>query len=212
MVPDLAPRRMARHLANVEVARAGGGELLLIGDSITDFWRNADGAHAGGPVLQKYFGRWSIANFGISGDTTQGVLYRLRNGEGEGFSPRAIMLLIGTNNLGGNSPAEIADGIGAVVLELLHRFPKSRILLLGLFPRGPADDPMRGEIAEINRRIERFGDGRSVHYLDIGGRFLDAQGNIPPEVMSDALHPAPRGYEIWARAVQGLLTTLMTGD
>ena len=102
-----------------------------MGDSITDFWRNADGPYAGKPVLDKHFGQWKIANFGIAGDTTQGVLYRLQNGEGQGFSPKAIMLMIGTNNTARNTAAEIAEGVGAVVLELQKDFPQAKILLLG---------------------------------------------------------------------------------
>jgi lysophospholipase L1-like esterase len=180
-----------------------------MGDSITDFWRNESGPFAGKPVLDKYFGDWKVANFGIAGDTTQGVLYRLQNGEGEGFQPKAVMLMIGTNNTGRNTAAEIAEGIGAVVLELQGRFAKAKILLLAVFPRGGADDPARRTIAEINRTIAKLHDGGRVHYLDIGAKFLDADGNIPREVMSDALHPSAKGYEIWAEAVKGPLTELM---
>ena len=59
-----------------------------MGDSITDFWRNPTGVYAGKPVLDKYFGNVKVANFGIAGDSTQGVLYRLQHGEGQGFSPK----------------------------------------------------------------------------------------------------------------------------
>ncbi|MFO7324720.1 MAG: GDSL-type esterase/lipase family protein, partial [Pseudomonadota bacterium] len=98
IIPALSPQFRAKHEANLEVARQGDAELLFMGDSITDFWRNAEGAYAGKAVLDKYFGQWKVANFGIAGDTTQGVLYRLQNGEGQGFKPRAVMLMIGTNN------------------------------------------------------------------------------------------------------------------
>jgi lysophospholipase L1-like esterase len=211
IVPMLSPQFAAKHQANLEVARAGGGELLLAGDSITDFWRNTEGPYAGKAVLDKYFGQWKIANFGIAGDTTQGVLYRLQHGEGQGFAPRAIMLMIGTNNTARNTAAEIAEGIGAVVLELRRDFPQAKILLLAVFPRGRANDPVREVIADINQRIARLDDGRMVRYLDIGKGFLDATGNIPQDVMSDGLHPTPRGYEIWAEAVKAPLTALMDG-
>src|SRR5690606_14663667 len=111
-----------KHQENLAVAREGSAEVLFMGDSITDFWRNEEGQFAGKPVLDKYFGHWKVANFGIAGDTTQGVLFRLRNGEGEGFEPRAVMLMIGTNNTGRNTAAEIAEGIGAVVLQLEESF------------------------------------------------------------------------------------------
>jgi lysophospholipase L1-like esterase len=208
--PSLAPNFQAKHKANLAVAAQGDAELLLVGDSITDFWRNAEGPFAGKPVLDTYFGAWKIANFGIAGDTTQGVLYRLQNGEGRGFSPRAIMVMIGTNNTARrNSAAEIAEGIGAVVLELQKDFPQAKILLLGVFPRGRPGDPVRNTISQINATISRLHDGTRVHYLDIGAKFLDPAGNIPADAMSDLLRPSTKGYEIWAQAVVEPLTKLM---
>ena len=102
IVPCLSPQFLAKHQANLAVAKQGDAEVLFMGDSITDFWRNPEGNFAGKPVFDKHFGQWKVANFGIAGDTTQGVLYRLQNGEGTGFSPRAIMLMIGTNNTARN--------------------------------------------------------------------------------------------------------------
>jgi lysophospholipase L1-like esterase len=209
IVPGLAPFFRQKHEANLAVAKEGMAELLLMGDSITDFWRNDSGPFAGKQVLEKYFGKWRIANFGIAGDTTQGVLYRLQNGEGAGFSPKAVMLMIGTNNIGRNSGEEIAEGIGAVALQLRKSFPDANILLLAVFPRAAANDPMRMTIAEINQKVAKLHDGQKVHYLDIGAKFLDADGNIPRDVMSDALHPSTKGYEIWAEAVVEPLTKLM---
>jgi lysophospholipase L1-like esterase len=211
VLPALAPQFQAKHQANKDVARQGDAEVLFMGDSITDFWRNTDGPFAGKPVLDKHFGQWKVANFGIAGDTTQGVLYRLQNGEGQGFSPRAVMLMIGTNNTLRNSAAEIAEGIGAVVLELQKDFPRAKILLLGVFPRGRPGDPVRATIADINRTIAKLHDGQRVHYLDIGAGFLAPDGTIPADVMSDLLHPGPKGYEIWAQAVKEPLTALMAG-
>ena len=211
IVPSLAAGFVAKHQANLEVAKQGDSNVLFMGDSITDFWRNPEGAYAGKPVLDKYFGQWKVANFGIAGDTTQGVLYRLKAGEGKGFSPKAVMLMIGTNNTGRNSAAEIAEGIGAVVLELQKDFPDAKILLLGVFPRGRnAADPARATISQINTIISKLHDGTRVQYLDIGAKFLDAAGTIPVEVMSDALHPSTKGYEIWADAVIAQVTALMT--
>jgi lysophospholipase L1-like esterase len=120
-----------------------------------------------------------------------------------------VMLMIGTNNTARNTAAEIAEGIGAVVLELQRDFPQAKILLLGVFPRGRPNDPVRATIAEINRTIAKLHDGNRVHYLDIGAQFLDANGTIAPDIMSDLLHPSPKGYEIWAQAVKEPLTRLM---
>jgi lysophospholipase L1-like esterase len=209
IVPSLAPFFRAKHEANVAVAKEGDIDLLFMGDSITDFWRNTTGDFAGKAVFDKYFGDMNAANFGIAGDTTQGVLFRLRNGEGEGFSPKAIMLMIGTNNTRSHTAAEIAEGIGAVVLEMRKDFPDAKILLLGVFPRGTAKDAVRNDIAAINERIARLHDGEYVFYLDIGMAFLDSDGNISSDVMSDGLHPTTKGYEIWAEAVKEPLAELL---
>src|SRR5688572_10883332 len=210
IMPSLSTGFLAKHQANLAVAAQGDSELLFMGDSITDFWRNDTGQFAGKAVLDKYFGKWKVANFGIAGDTTQGVLYRLQNGEGKGFKPKAVMLMIGTNNTGRNTAAEIAEGIGAIVLELQKDFPDAKILLLGVFPRGRnATDPARATISQINTIISKLHDGTRVQYLDIAAKFLDAAGNIPADVMSDALHPSGKGYEIWAEAVIAPVTSLM---
>jgi len=182
--------------------------MLFMGDSITDFWRNPDGPFAGKAVFDQHYSDMKVANFGIAGDTTQGVIYRLQNGEGQGISPRVVMLMIGTNNIGRNTGPEIAEGIGAVILEMRKDFPEARILLLGIFPRGDANDPARATIKDINGRIANLDDGEHVTYLDIGEKFLDENGRIPTDVMSDGLHPSAKGYEIWAEAVKEPLARL----
>jgi len=209
VVPNLSGRFAAKHELNLDVARQGDIDLLFMGDSITDFWRNDSGNFAGKPVFDRYFGHWKVANFGIAGDTTEGVLYRLQNGEGQGFSPKAVMLMIGTNNTRLNTAPEIAEGIGAVVLALKKDFPAAKILLLAVFPRSTHDAPVRAEIQQINDIISRLDDDETVFYRDIGAIFLDGNGDIPPAIMSDGLHPTTRGYELWAEAVIGSLTELM---
>lgn len=209
IVPNLAPNFVAKHEANKAVAAAGAIDVLFMGDSITDFWRNETGNFSGKPVFDKYFSDLKIANFGIAGDTTQGVLYRLQNGEGQGFSPKAVMLMIGTNNNRTHRPAEIAEGIGAIVLELQKDFPAAKILLLGVFPRGAANDPLRGQIAEINSIIARLHDGERVFYQNIGSIFLDADGNISTDIMTDGLHPTTAGYELWAAEINDDLRELL---
>ena len=150
-----------------------------------------------------------VANFGIAGDTTQGVLFRLRDGEGEGYKPKAIMLMIGTNNTGGNSAPEIAMGVADVVFELRKDFPDAKILLLAIFPRDRANSSVRAKITEINKIIAALHDNRHVFFMDIGPKFLAEDGSIPRDIMSDGLHPTNKGYEIWAEAVHETLVSLM---
>ena len=196
-----------RHEGFVEIARKGNIDLLLHGDSITDWWvQNDDNRQR----FDKYFGGYRTANFAIAGDTTQGVLWGLRNGEGQGFQPKAVMLMIGTNNMRDNTAPEIAEGIGAVVLELRRNFPEARILLLAIFPRSVPGDPVRDRIAEVNRRIARLDDQRHVFYMDIGSKFLDDHGMFLPDAFRpDNLHPQAKGYEIWGEAVRDQLAQLM---
>jgi lysophospholipase L1-like esterase len=202
-----------RHEGFVETAKKGNIDLLLDGDSITDWWVQGE---ANRTMFEKYFGGYRTANFAIAGDTTQGVLWGLQNGEGQGFQPKAIMLMIGTNNTGGTNnagtatAAEIAEGVGAVVLEMRNDFPQAKILLLAIFPRGVPGDSVRDKIAEINRLISRLDDQRNVFYLDIGAKFLDERGYFLPEAFRpDNLHPAAKGYDIWGAAVKDKLAELM---
>ena len=196
-----------RHEGFVEIARNGGIDLLLHGDSITDWWVQNDENRA---VFNKYFGNTKTANFAIAGDTTQGVLWGLHNGEGQGFQPKAVMVMIGTNNSGTYSAPEIAEGVGAVVLEMRRDFPDAKILLLAIFPRSVPGDPVRDKLAEANRIISRLDDQQHVFYLDIGPKFLDEKGFLlPNSFRPDNLHPTALGYEIWGQAVQAKLAELM---
>lgn len=200
-------RQGARHEGFVEIAKRGNIDLLLHGDSITDWWVQGDANKA---MFEKYFGGIRTANFAIAGDTTQGVLWGLRNGEGQGFQPEAVMLMIGTNNTGTSSAPEIAEGIGAVVMELRRNFPAAKILLLAIFPRGVPGDPVRDKIAEVNRIIARLDDQRHVFYLDIGAKFLDDKGYFLPDAFRpDNVHPQAKGYDIWGEAVKAKLAELM---
>jgi lysophospholipase L1-like esterase len=199
-------RMGARHEGFVATAKQGNIDLLLHGDSITDWWQ----LEANKPVFDKYFGTMRTANFAVAGDTTQGVLWGLRNGEGQGFQPKAVMLMIGTNNTGQSTGPEIAEGVGAVVMELRRNFPSAKILLLAIFPRGVPGDPVRDKIAEVNQIISRLDDQKNVFYMDIGKKFLDEKGVfLPDSFRADNLHPQAKGYDIWGEAVSAKLAELM---
>jgi lysophospholipase L1-like esterase len=206
-----APFGQQRHAQFLEIAKKGDIDLLLMGDSITDWWRST-----GSAVFEKNFGGIKCANFGIAGDRTQGVLWRMENGELEGYTPKLMMLMIGTNNLGGgrrgpgNSPEEIAEGITTVVTKFRAKFPEAKVLLLGVFPRGALPTAAQREpIKQINRIIAKLDDGKSVRYMDIGDKFLEPDGSIATTVMADGLHPTARGYEIWADAVMPTVNSML---
>jgi lysophospholipase L1-like esterase len=193
-------------LLNQRVKENQDAQLLFIGDSITQGWEG-QGAKE---VWEKYYGKRKAVNIGIGGDRTQHVLYRLQNGNLEGIKPKAAVVMIGTNNSNGedNSVEQIADGVKAIVKELRTREPQMKILLLGIFPRGENPNPQRGKVAQVNQIIQKLDDGKNVFYLDIGHRFLEEDGTLSANIMPDYLHLTPKGYEIWAEAIEPKLAEL----
>ena len=193
-----------QHQSFVNIANTNDFDLLFLGDSITYLWTVGEGDVSGYPggqtVYDKYFAGMKIANFGIPGDSTQGVLWRLQNGEGQGHKPKAVMLMIGTNN--GNTAEEIAEGVGADVLELRKDFPDAKILLMAIFPRGigPSDSGRR-KVEAVNKIIARLDDQKHVFFMNINSKFLDANGGLIGFRPSDHLHPVIEGFEIWAASV-----------
>jgi lysophospholipase L1-like esterase len=189
----------------MNIATNSDFDILFLGDSITDLWNveaDPQGNPGGKRVFDKYFGDVKVANFGISGDTTQGVLWRLQNGESKGHKPKAVMLMLGTNNTGGASGAEIAEGLGAIVLQLRNDFPDAKILLLAIFPRGSGpNDSNRKKCEEANKIIARLHDGKHVFFTDINSKFLKPDGSLIGFRTTDNLHPVEEGYEIWASSV-----------
>jgi len=201
---------LKRHEGFVAEAKKGGVDLLFLGDSITDGWRGGKAK----PVWDEHFAPLKAANFGISGDRTQHVLWRIRNGELEGIQPRAVVLMIGTNNIGQSkpeTPASAVAGIRAIVQEVHSKCPRAKFLLLGVFPRGEKPEhPLRAQIKGINAEIARLDDGgKTVKFLDIGDKFLQPDGTISKETMPDFLHLTEKGYRIWAEAIKQPLAGLM---
>jgi len=194
-----------RHAGMVELAKKGGVDLLFIGDSITDGWRGA-----GREVWKKSIEPLKAANFGIGGDRTQHILWRLQNGELEGLGPKLAVLMIGTNN-GSDQPEDIAAGVAAILETLKAKCPQTKVLLLAIFPRGPdAKDARRVNNDKVNALIAKLDDGgKTVKYLDIGAKFLQPDGVLTKEIMPDLLHLSPKGYEIEAEAILPVIREMM---
>jgi lysophospholipase L1-like esterase len=189
---------MKRHDGFVAIAKKGGVDVLFLGDSITDAWRK----EPAGPTWKKHFEPLKAANFGIGGDRTEHVLWRIQNGELDGISPKVAVLMIGTNNTGSNSAEQIAEGITAIVKQIRKTTPTTKILLLAVFPRGEkADNPGRAKIAQINKIVAGLDDGKTIRYLDIGGKFLKEGGMLTKDIMPDFLHLSAEGYRIWGEAI-----------
>lgn len=197
---------MARHEGFVKQAKAGGIDVLFMGDSITDRWRSV-----GKNVWNKVYAPLHAANFGIGGDRTQHVLWRIENGELDGISPKVIVLMIGTNNSGSDSADQIAEGVEKIVAVTREKCPKSKILLLAIFPRNrPAQRPEQVEkIHQVNERIAKLDDGKMITFLDINKAFLGSDGQLHSDIMPDFLHPNEHGYQLWADAMTPTLDKML---
>lgn len=187
-----------RHDEFLAEARQDDVHVVFLGDSITEGWEDA-----GSAVWEQNLVPLAAVNFGINGDRTQHLLWRITTGgELQGLQPKAVVLLIGTNNIPSDTPAEIVAGVAAVLKEVRRQAPQARVLLLGLFPRRPhAANPARIKIREVNRRLAAFDDGDHTRFLDLTGRFLDERGELSRDVMPDYLHLSENGYQIWAEAI-----------
>jgi lysophospholipase L1-like esterase len=199
---------MARHTENVATAKLGGVDILFLGDSITDGWHWDTG---GRWIWEKTFAPRRAANFGIGYDRIQNVLWRAENGELDGISPRVVVLLIGTNNTGNeddgkprNTTPEIIAGISNLVHRIEVHLPRAKIILFGIFPRGEKSDPIREQVKAVNGGISKLANEK-IKFLDIGDKFLAADGTLPRELFPDRLHPNEKGYQIWADAVVSAL-------
>lgn len=200
-----------RHAACVALMKERKPEIVMLGDSITHFWGGEpiSGRRTGTNEWNRLFAGRRVVNLGYGWDRTENVLWRLMHGEFEDVEPEVVVVMIGTNNIGLNTPDEIAAGIEAICNEIHRRSKRTRILLLGIFPRGQKPDGARAKVTEVNERIAKLDGQSGVTFLDIGGKFLEADGSIAREVMYDFLHPSAKGYAIWADAMEPTLKKLL---
>jgi beta-glucosidase len=191
--------------------RAATGEIpiVFLGDSITQGWEGE-----GKAAWDRDIAPLGALNLGVGGDRTEHVLYRLAAAPLTPLAPRAIVLMIGTNNLGSgtsDAPATLA-GVRAVVDELLRQCPKATVVLFAIFPRGETMNPMRGDLCQVNQALERLAAHRwkgRVTFADIGPELIADDGSIAATIMPDHLHLSPEGYAIWSAAVTPKLKALL---
>jgi lysophospholipase L1-like esterase len=201
--------RHEKKLEEVRKLKAAGKSpnVVFIGDSITEGWENS-----GKAVWQRYYAKYDAVALGFGGDHTENVLWRLRHGEVDGIAPKLAVLMIGTNNTGdrNDAPAATAAGVKAIIDELHGRLPKTKILLLAVFPREEQPSALLRRLNEgVNAIIANYADGRSVFFANINAALLNADGTLSRDVMPDLLHPQERGYEIWARSMEPTLKKLL---
>lgn len=179
--------------------RAKATKIVFLGDSITHNWEIP-----GREFWEKYFAPLDAVNFGISGDKTENILWRIRSGNFSGkMNPKLIVLMIGTNNWRDEASAT-ARGVKQILEELKKSEPQAKILLLAIFPRGAdKNDAGRQKNEAVNAIIKNYADNRRVFWQDINDVFLskDAAQTLPRSLMPDLLHPSAEGHRLWAEAI-----------
>jgi lysophospholipase L1-like esterase len=177
-------------------------DLIFDGDSITAGWMGS----GGGGIWNHHYAKLNAFDFGVSGDSTQGLLWRVQNGQVDGLHPKLIVLLIGTNNMYSSTAEQIARGIKADVEEYRKRCPEAAILVQGILPRGEQPtDGIRAKVKAVNKIISALADGEKVIFLDWGDKLLTPEGLYTKPITGDFLHPSGPGYQIWADAIQPVI-------
>lgn len=196
-----------RHESFNEISKKGDAKLIFLGDSITQGWSGP-----GKEVWAKTWEPMEAANFGISGDRTEHVLWRLENGNYDGLKAKLTVLMIGTNNTGHrmDPAADTAAGVKAIVEKLRSKQPQMKVLVLGVFPRAEkTDDPKRVRTNEINALLAKLADDQNVFFMDLAKTFLQPDGTLSKEVSPDLLHLNAKGYSLWAEAIEPKVKELM---
>ena len=215
-VPRTDRNSLTAHSQLLEKAKKGVIDIYFEGDSITRRWGATDYPELLANWNKNFFG-WNAADFGWGADRVQNILWRLTDGELDGVSPKVIVLLAGTNDLGFRVPAggdsskveQITAGIRAVLKTMQEKAPEAIIILMGIFPRNdiPALLPT---IRKINQNLSNLADGKRIRYLNINDRLADPDGVLYDGMMDpDKLHPAIKGYQVWADALKPIFQELL---
>ncbi len=187
-------------------------ELILIGNSILNSLDDSTAM----PVWEKYLNSYKVVNMGFSGDRTENVIWRLKNGEIDDIEPKLALLLIGTNNTDGNhylnitQPEELAEGIWEICQIIREKLPNTQILLLGIFPYGYKPNYRDNINKATNEIISGFPEKEeNIHYRDIGSVFVDEESKVKKSLMPDYLHPNTDGYLLMFEALEHDIFELM---
>ena len=215
-VPRSDQNSQTAHRQLLEKAKKGGIDVYFEGDSITRRWGATDYPDFLANWKENFFG-WNAADFGWGADTIQNILWRLQNGELDGVNPKVIVLLAGTNNVGRGAPAgsedataaDITKGLQAIIGAMQAKAPNATIVVTGIFPRNDSMAAML-VIDKVNANLAKCADGKKLRYLHVNSKLADADGKLYEGVMNtDKLHPALKGYQVWADALKPIFTDLL---
>ena len=174
--------------------------VVFLGDSITQGW---------GDNMGNSFPGMKVANRGISGDTTRGVLIRLKE-DVIALNPAAVVLLIGTNDLEEGADPEVIDGnLKLILAELKRHDPKMPVVLCQVFPSSETKKRPAEKIRRINQLYAATvrGDAQ-VTLIETWLLFAGEHGDAKLEEFPDLLHPNQAGYAKWSAALRPILATL----
>lgn len=174
--------------------------LVFLGDSITQGWGDNIGASLPGV---------KVANRGISGDTTRGVLIRLKE-DVLALNPAGIVLLIGTNDLEeGADPETIAANLKLILAEIKKQSEKTPVILCQVFPSSATKKRPAEKIKKVNELYAAAVKGDpQITFIETWPLFANAEGDAKKEEFPDLLHPNKEGYAKWAAAIRPVLATL----
>jgi lysophospholipase L1-like esterase len=182
--------------------------VIFLGDSI--FWRFTN--QEGGQAWNQKIAPLNALAFGIAGDTTQNLLWRIENGE-LASHPKVAVVEVGLNNLGltgGYEPVdETVAGVKAVVTTIRTLSPSTKVLLLGIFPTGEPNNWLRGLEYATNLQLAQMANGSTVRFLNPGWNLVGPGQSLAANISSDLIHPNPRGYALVAASLVPTLVQMI---
>ncbi|KAI4897704.1 hypothetical protein NFI96_012944 [Prochilodus magdalenae] len=195
-------RWMSQHNRCVQECKDAEPDVLFVGDSMVQLMQQQE-------VWRELFSPLHVLNFGIAGDTTCNVLWRLQNGALQNIRPKVVVVWVGTNNHQ-HTAEQVAGGVMEIVQLLVNQLPHTKVILMSLLPRGEKPNPLREKNAEVNHLLRASVTRLTpVQFLDLSSGFVHSDGTISSRDMFDYLHLTASGYRKVARPLHELLLQIL---
>ena len=179
-----------RHRTIISEARERQPEAVIIGNSITHYWGGAHRQQNGEQVWHSKMTKF--VNMGCGWDRVENALWRIYHGELDGFETKKVVVMIGTNNLGRDSDADIVEGVRLVLEAAKARQPKAEIVYVGILPRRGQEQ----RVKELNLWLGSMVKQKGFKFINPGVKMLGEDGKIVESLFTDGLHPNNDGYSL----------------